>query len=204
MKELLSNKKKLEEIIAVNEKCSAIVQSKLSKKLKDTGSMVIPCVIGDGVEESGLANSGASINVIPYKLYMKLGNEDPKPTRMTLQLTGRSVKCQRGVAEDMLVVVGKFIFPVDFVLLNVNDDVEVPIILVQPFLATAGALYDHHEEKMSLRVGDSEVEVPAIDPLKQYFGELDDSLGETEREFGDFEGKRKHGDAGKRKKKTTS
>lgn len=70
----LTNKGKLEEIgtVALNGDCSAILDKKLSKKFRDPGSFVIPCLLGDGVEEHALEYSGANINVIPYTIYLKL------------------------------------------------------------------------------------------------------------------------------------
>ena len=59
---------------------------------------------------------------------------------MTLQLADQSIKRPRGVVEDVLVKVGKFYFPVDFVMLEMEEDMEIPLILGQPFLATVGAL----------------------------------------------------------------
>ncbi|XP_039123411.1 uncharacterized protein LOC120260031 [Dioscorea cayenensis subsp. rotundata] len=107
--------------------------------------------------EHALAESGASINVMPYNLFLKLGLEGLRPTRMTLQLADRSVRRPRGVVEDVLVRVNKLIIPVDFVILDVGDDVEVPLILGRPFLNTLGALIDVQEGKMTLRVGDEQV-----------------------------------------------
>ncbi|XP_039128945.1 uncharacterized protein LOC120265098 [Dioscorea cayenensis subsp. rotundata] len=151
--------RKLEELetVALPRNCSAVIQRKLPKKLTDPGSFIIPCVIGEGMQEKALADSGASINVMPYKLFLKLGLEDMRPTRMTIQLADRSIKKPRGVVEDVLVRVDKLIIPVDFVILDVDDDVEVPLILGRPFLNTAGALIDVKGGRMTLRVGDEEV-----------------------------------------------
>ncbi|XP_039118815.1 uncharacterized protein LOC120254900 [Dioscorea cayenensis subsp. rotundata] len=102
---------------------------KLPKKLTDPGSFIIPCVIGEGMQEKALADSGASINVMPYKLFLKMGLEDIRPTRMTIQLADRSIKKPCGVVEDVLVRIDKFIIPVDFVILDVDGDVKVPLIL---------------------------------------------------------------------------
>ncbi|GKA41294.1 DNA-directed DNA polymerase, partial [Tanacetum coccineum] len=72
---------------------------------------------------------------------------------MSIQLADRSIKYTIGVCENLLVKVGKFIFPVDFVVLEMDEDVLVPIILGWPFLATVRAVTDIHEGKLSLRVG---------------------------------------------------
>ena len=93
VKDLLTNKRKLEDLgtVTLSGNCSAVIEKKLPKKLTDPGSFIIPCMLGDGMEESALADSGASINVMPYNLFLKLGLEDLRPTRMTLQLADRSV-----------------------------------------------------------------------------------------------------------------
>jgi hypothetical protein len=53
----------------------------------------------------------------------------------------------------VLVKVGKFKFPVDFVILEMEEDDIVPIILGRPFLATARAVIDVHDNKLTLWVG---------------------------------------------------
>ncbi|XP_039131793.1 uncharacterized protein LOC120268456 [Dioscorea cayenensis subsp. rotundata] len=159
LKDLLTNKRKLEDLetVTLSGNCSAVIQKMLPKKLTDPGSFIIPCVIGEGMKENALADSGASINVMPYNLFLKLGLEDLRPTRMTLQLADRSVRRPRGVVEDVLVRVDKLIIPVHFVILDVDDDVDVPLILGRPFLNTSGALIDVKGGKMTLRVGDEQV-----------------------------------------------
>ncbi|KAK0583647.1 hypothetical protein LWI29_000886 [Acer saccharum] len=159
LKELLSNKRKLEEFetVALTEECSAILQNKLPPKLKDPGKFTIPCTIGHVKFESALIDSGASINLMPYSVFKKLGMGEVKPTRVTLQLADRSIKHPYGVLEDVLMKVGKFYFPVDFVILDMEEDFEVPLILGRPFLKTSGALVDHKEDKLTLRVGEEHV-----------------------------------------------
>ncbi|KAM6543733.1 hypothetical protein CsatB_008180 [Cannabis sativa] len=73
-------------------------------------------------------------------LGLKLG--EAKPTTVTLQMADRSLTHPRGIIEDILVKVGKFIFPHDFLILNMEEDENIPIILGRPFLATGRALID--------------------------------------------------------------
>lgn len=73
---------------------------------------------------------------------------------MNIQLADRSVKYPVGICENVLVKVGKFKFPVDFVILDMEEDDLVPIILCRPFLATARAVIDVYDGKLTLRVGD--------------------------------------------------
>ncbi|XP_039122080.1 uncharacterized protein LOC120258698 [Dioscorea cayenensis subsp. rotundata] len=177
MKDLLTNKGKLEELetVALPQNCSAMIQRKLLKKLSDPGSFIIPCVIGEGMKEKALADSGASINVMPYKLFLKLGLEDMRPTRMTIQLADRSIKKLCGVVEDVIVRVDNLIIQVDFVIIDVDDDVEVPLILGRPFLNTARALIDIKGARMTLRVGDEEVIITLPTAMKHTL-DHDDSL----------------------------
>ncbi|XP_037492577.1 uncharacterized protein LOC119369828 [Jatropha curcas] len=86
-----------------------------------------------------------------------LGMGELKPTRMSLQLVDRSIKYPIGIVEDVLVKVGIFIFPIDFVILDIDEDREGSLILGRPFLATARALIDVYEGKLTLRVGQEEI-----------------------------------------------
>ncbi|XP_019150546.1 PREDICTED: uncharacterized protein LOC109147339 [Ipomoea nil] len=138
IKEIVSNKKKLEDFATVhlNEECSAILQSKLPPKLMDPGSFSIPCTIGNTVIDKCLCDLGASINLMPLTLFNKLEIAEMKPTTISLQLADRSVKYPLGVVEDILVKVGKFYFPADFLILDMGSDTDTSLILGRPFLLT--------------------------------------------------------------------
>ncbi|XP_021980186.1 uncharacterized protein LOC110876319 [Helianthus annuus] len=118
LKDLLTNKKKLEDLstVTLSEECSAVLQNKLPKKVSDPSSFTIPCLIGNLTVSNALADLGASINLMPYSIFAKLNLGEPSPARMSLQLADRSVKFPRGIVENMLVKVDKFVFPVDFVI----------------------------------------------------------------------------------------
>ncbi|GJT66011.1 reverse transcriptase domain-containing protein [Tanacetum coccineum] len=85
------------------------------------------------------ADLGASINLMPYSLYAKLCLETLKPTKMSVRLADKSFQYPVGIAENMLVEVGKFTFPADFIILEMEEDSKVPLILGRPFLHTADA-----------------------------------------------------------------
>ncbi|GJU66480.1 reverse transcriptase domain-containing protein [Tanacetum coccineum] len=156
---LLRNKEKLEEIaiMTVNAECSAIIMNKVPEKLEDPGKFLIPCALQELNRTSTLADSGASINLLPHSIYKKLGLEVLTPTRMTLELANRSITHPMGIAEDVIVRVDGFTFLADFVVVNFKPDPKVPIILGRPFLRTAKALIDLYEEKLTLRVGKEEL-----------------------------------------------
>ncbi|GKC85235.1 reverse transcriptase domain-containing protein [Tanacetum coccineum] len=156
---LLRNKEKLEEIAitTVNAECSAIILNKVPEKLEDPGKFLIPCTLQELDRTNALADSGASINLLPHSIYKQLGLGVLKPTRMTLELANRTVTYPIGIAEDVVVRVDGFTFLADFVVVNFEPDQRVPIILGRPFLRTAKALIDLYEEKLTLRVGNDEL-----------------------------------------------
>ncbi|XP_075481191.1 uncharacterized protein LOC142521903 [Primulina tabacum] len=140
------------ETVKLSKECSAILQNKLPPKLKDPGSFPIPCTIGNSNFNKALCDLGASINLMPYSCFEKLGIGEVKPTTISLQLADRSIKYPRGVIEDVLVKVDKFIFPVDFVVLDMEEDREIPLILGRPFLATGRTLIDVQKGELVLRL----------------------------------------------------
>ncbi|XP_039134227.1 uncharacterized protein LOC120271618 [Dioscorea cayenensis subsp. rotundata] len=86
LKELLTNKRKLEEVssVTLSEECLVLIINKLPKKEKDPGVFIVPCTIGELVDEKPLAGLGARINLMPYQTFQKLGLGELKPTIMTL------------------------------------------------------------------------------------------------------------------------
>lgn len=144
MKEILSNKRRLEEheTVMLTEECTAILQNKLPPKLKDPGIFIIPCIIGNCYFDKALCDLGTSINLMSFSIFRKLGLGEAKATTMSLQLADRSIKHPRGVVEDVLVKVDKFIFLVDFIVLDMEEDREIPLILGLPFQATGRTLID--------------------------------------------------------------
>ena len=115
LKEILLKKKKLEEFetVALIEECSAVIQKKLPPKLKVPRSFTVPCVFCDTVFEEALCDLGASINLMSLSISRWLELEKVKPTTITLHMADRTIKLLRGIVEDVLVRVGKFIFPID-------------------------------------------------------------------------------------------
>ena len=150
----------------LTEECSAILQRKLPPKLKDLGSFTIPCTIGDFIFDKVLCDLGVSINLMPLSTFRKLGLGEVKPTTVSLQLADRSIKHPRGIIDDFLVEVDKFIFPADFIVLDMEEDREIPLILGRPFLARGRTLIDVHQGKLILRVQDEQVTFNVFEAMK--------------------------------------
>ncbi|XP_070057930.1 uncharacterized protein [Nicotiana tomentosiformis] len=156
IKDIVANKMRLTEFetVALTEECSSRIQSKLPQKLKDPGSFTIQISIGKHAVGRALCDLGASINLMQLSVFRQLGLGEPCPTTVILQLADRSLAHPEGVIEDVLVQVGSFIFPADFIILDYEPNQEVPFILGRPFLATGRAIIDVWEGKMTMRVGD--------------------------------------------------
>jgi hypothetical protein len=94
---------------------SAILQNNNALKYKDPGCPTISYFIGEQKIGRALFDLGASVNLLPYLVFQSLNLGELKPTSVTLLLADRSVKVPRGIIEDVLVQVNKFIYPVDFI-----------------------------------------------------------------------------------------
>ncbi|GJR90882.1 reverse transcriptase domain-containing protein [Tanacetum coccineum] len=155
LKTLIGNKEKLSEMARtpLNENCSAVILNKLPKKLGDPGRFLIPCEFSGINTCNALADLGASINLMPYSVWKDLSLPELTPTCMTLELADRSITEPIGIAKDVRLMVGKFQFPADFVVVDFEPDPRVPLILGRSFLKTSRALIDVYEGEITLRVG---------------------------------------------------
>nr|GFA50284.1 hypothetical protein [Tanacetum cinerariifolium] len=126
LKALFSNKEKLQELAntPLNENCSAVILKKLPEKLGDPGKFLISCGFSE-LKCKALAN-----------------------------LANREICTLTGIARDVFVLVGKFTFTSDFVIVDYESDPSVSLILGRPFLRTARALIGVHGEEMILRDDD--------------------------------------------------
>nr|GEX63320.1 hypothetical protein [Tanacetum cinerariifolium] len=146
-KKLLNNKNKLIELtkMPLNENCSAVVLKKLPEKLGDPGRFLIPCNFSEFDNCLALAD---------------------------FELADRTISKPTGVAENIFVKVGKFYFPVDFVVLDFIADPRFPLILGRPFLSTAHAIINVNEREIILRQDKQSLtiqcgDIPSIKKFKQ-------------------------------------
>ena len=159
LNDILSKKKKIAEegVVSLTATCSAVIQKSLPTKMKDPGSFSIPCTIGKYEFRRALCDSGANINLMPLSVVQRLNLGELTLTTITLQMVDRSMAQPEGVLEDVLVKVGKFIFPMDFVVMRMEEDTQVPLLLGRPFLATGATLIDVQKGELTLRVGNEAV-----------------------------------------------
>ncbi|GKA48236.1 reverse transcriptase domain-containing protein, partial [Tanacetum coccineum] len=173
-RKLNNNKDKIIGLIKtpVNENCSAVILKKFPQKLGDLGRFLIPCDFPEMDECLALADLGASINLIPLSVWEKLNLPDLTKTRMILELADRTISTPTGIAEDVFVKVGTFLFLADLVVVDYITDPQVPLILGRPFLRTAQALIDVHaceefaQEVLGLlNISKSGNPTPALEPI---------------------------------------
>ena len=153
-------------MVSLTEECNAIVQRKLPKKEKDPGSFTIPYMIDDTTFTN--RQEGETPHLMLLSIFKKLGLQEAKPTTIALQMADRSIAKPWGVIEDVLVKVDKFIYLVDFVVLDRGDDNEVLLILGRPFLAMGRALIDVEAGCLTLRMDNDQVHFHKTHSAKPY------------------------------------
>ncbi|XP_019259727.1 PREDICTED: uncharacterized protein LOC109237803 [Nicotiana attenuata] len=147
-KEILSSNKKLEEttVVKLNAHCCAILHNKIPQKCGDPGSFTIPYSLGSERFDKALYD---------WKLEGDLGVIKSIP--LSLQLTDQKTILPEGIIEDILSRVDKSVFPVDFIVVDMEVHKDVPLILGRPFLCTGRAILDIYEGMLMLRVGNEKV-----------------------------------------------
>ena len=172
LKDLCTVKRKLgvNKEAFMTKQSTSLIRNNLPPKYKDLGSPTISIVVGNSKLGHALVDLGASVNLLPYSVYVDLGLGELEPTNITLQLANHSVKIPRGIAKDVLVQVDKFYFPVDFFVLDtqpvVNQGTQFPVILGRPFLATTNAIIHCRGGLMTLSFGNMTVNLNIFNVIK--------------------------------------
>ncbi|KAL4301745.1 hypothetical protein GQ457_10G007930 [Hibiscus cannabinus] len=164
LKDMVTRKKRIEEFetAAATETCLALMHNKVPAKKTDPGSFTINCLIGHNYPTKALCDPGASINLMPKSVFQKLGIKEAKPTTVMLQLADHSYVQPEGKIEDILVQVDKFIFPVDFLILDCEADEYAPIILGRPFVSTSRAVIDFDNDEITFKVDNNNVKMKSL------------------------------------------
>ncbi|GKE55022.1 zinc knuckle CX2CX4HX4C containing protein, partial [Tanacetum coccineum] len=159
MKDLVANqlKTKEDDEITMSPRCSSLLQNKLPPKEQDPGSFILPCSIRRLDFNNAFADLGASINVIPFSMYKRLGMGNTEPINMVIKMADNTKCTPKGIVKNLLVKIDKFIFPVDFIILDMVEDFRMPINLGRPLIATTHAKVDIFKKSISLEVGNERV-----------------------------------------------
>ncbi|XP_059664045.1 uncharacterized protein LOC132309786 [Cornus florida] len=180
--------------VLLTEQVSSIIQHCTVPKFKDPGAPTISCTIGNHQVERALLDLGASVNLLPYSVYLQLGLRELKSTSIIFQLADRSTKQPRGVIEDVIIKVDKFYFPVDFIVLD-TEPVSEPrrhthVILGRPFLTIANASINYRTDVMDVSFGNMKVHLNIFNasncPLDDKDCFLVDSIDECVEEMVPF------------------
>ncbi|GJU92300.1 hypothetical protein Tco_1304723 [Tanacetum coccineum] len=140
------------------------IDKSIPRKEKDPGSFTLPCFINNVCFDNALVDLGASVSVMPLSTYLNLGLGELAHTKLTMELADRTVKYPKGIAKNVLLGIGKFTFPVDFIILDMPKDIKVPLILVRPILSTARTKIDVYKRKITLRVGEEMIVFTSVKP----------------------------------------
>lgn len=82
---------------------------------------------------------GASINLMPLSVFKRIGLREVQHTKITFQIADRAFTYCHWIIKDILVKFDMFMFPTDFVILDMEEDHDIPIILGHPFLTIVKA-----------------------------------------------------------------
>ena len=151
----------------VGENVSIVIQRKLPAKCKDPSMFTIPCTIGNTQLEKAMLDLGASINVMPYSIYVSLKLGPLNKTGVVIQLANRSIAYPKGVAEDVLVQVNDLVFPADLYVLDMeNGDQTTSILLGRLFLKTSKTKIDVHSGTLTMEFDGEIVKFNIYDAMK--------------------------------------
>ncbi|GJU95082.1 hypothetical protein Tco_1319838, partial [Tanacetum coccineum] len=140
------------------------INNSIPRKEKDPRSFTLPCFITNVCFDNAFVDLGASVSVMPLSTYVNLRVGELAHTKLTVELADRTVKYPKGIAENVLVGIVKFTFPIYFIILDIPEDIKVPLILGTPFLSTACAKIDVYKRKITLRVGEERIVFISVKP----------------------------------------
>ncbi|GKE96406.1 ribonuclease H-like domain, reverse transcriptase, RNA-dependent DNA polymerase, partial [Tanacetum coccineum] len=136
---------------------TTLLDNALPNKEKGPWSFTLPCIIDNLYFNKALADLRASVSVMPFSTYTKLGLGELAPTKLIVELAYKTVNHLKGIAENVLVKIDTFVFLVEFIILDMPEDIKTPLILKRPLLFTAHAKIDVFKRKITLKVRNDKV-----------------------------------------------
>ncbi|GKD19438.1 hypothetical protein Tco_1208596 [Tanacetum coccineum] len=143
---------------------ASYINNSIPRKEKDLGSFTLPCFINNVCFDNALVDLGASVSFMPLSTYLNLGLGELAHTKLIVELADRTMKYPKGIAKNVLVAIGKFTFPIDFIILDIPKDIKVPLILKRLFLSNAHAKINVYKRKITLRVGEERIVFTSVKP----------------------------------------
>ncbi|GKE56831.1 putative ribonuclease H-like domain-containing protein [Tanacetum coccineum] len=130
-----------------------IIKHGLPKIMYDPGNFVLPVCVNGTIQMNALADTGATISVMPFCLYKNLRLSDPRPYHSNLTMADNTQAKSMGEVKNVRSQIGYQPYLVDFLVLDIPVDKELPFLLGRPFLRTCGAVIDMGRGTMSIDNG---------------------------------------------------
>ncbi|GJT87801.1 retrovirus-related pol polyprotein from transposon TNT 1-94 [Tanacetum coccineum] len=137
---------------------NAILKKKLVKNDDMEGNVVIPSSIGGIKYMNSLIDQGSDVNIMPMSFYNRLTDKEPVGIDVRLSLAIHSYIYPLGIAEDVLIDIVGYVYPVDFVILYIKENWNKPFILGTPFLTTAKAVIRFEKGTITLKYDKNKID----------------------------------------------
>ncbi|WVZ05393.1 hypothetical protein V8G54_018739 [Vigna mungo] len=135
-------------------------------KLKDLGNLTLPCVINNVDIGRAMIDSGASVNLMPFSDFKKIGGLKLKPANTTLTVADGSIKKPIGMVENAIVQIEELEFLIDFLVVDMANEGRIPLILGRPFMRTSKMVIHVHDGRMLLKDQDQELTYSGFEDKK--------------------------------------
>jgi len=152
--------------VSISKRIETTLQQSLPQKKEDPGSFSVKLTLGSNLVIQAMLDLGATVNIMPYYVYAQLGLKELKQTNFNIEMADSSVKTSRGMVENVLVRIFELIVPVDFVVIdteqNHNKAEELDVLLGRPFMATTRTNIDVCSGDVSMTVKGKTIRFNAI------------------------------------------
>ncbi|GJT14762.1 DNA-directed DNA polymerase [Tanacetum coccineum] len=164
LNEMLMGRVRLENKDHTEEDKVRILENGLPKKQCDPGNLVLPIRVNGTIHLDALADKGASVSGLPYTLYKNLGLGNPHPYHSNHTMANNTQAKAMGEVRNVRIQIGYQAYLVDFLVLNIPIDTELPLLLGRPFLRTCGAMIDMGHGIMTIDDGVQIYHSPTMAP----------------------------------------
>ena len=148
-----------------SKKVESIIQQYVPAKEEDPGSISIDINFANGYTDQGPIDMGSGYNIMPSSIYNKIGTPKLKSSNAYLKMADGTWKMAIGELGDYLVRLGELIVPVDFVVVDINqDDEEEPYLeLGRPFMETTKMEINMRDRILKMTVMGKTLKVDIMD-----------------------------------------